>query len=716
MMKKWDENAYNILNNHDSMKISKEVMFMYLDERSNLLLKELIFNPTIKSKELVEKHGLSRHQIGYSIDKINHWLLAHDLPIIEKSKSGFFLVDEQVQSYLKMEGNTSRHYILSEYERAQLIILMILSKQEELSLHHFTSALLVSKNTILNDLKVVQEILQPHSLTVSYSRQYGYEMIGSEIQKRRLLLQVIDKVLAADYGETMMEDMVVTDKARKQEISEWLSQVEEQLQLTFTDEKLKQLPYLLMIIFIRIEEKERIGSTFCIHYEELSDTTEYQAVELLLGENSSFPRAERLFMALNLLASNVSSNEVLTDTTLPELKNAVAATLRLFEKNACLTLKDKESLIRLIFIHMKPAYYRIKYHLTTSNEYAEKIDAEFGELHFLVKQSVTPLEAMIGETIPESELVYLTMFIGGWLERQGDSIHAKVRAVVICPNGLSVSKLMNHTLQKVFPEFHFLEPLSIREFQQFEQDYDIVFSPRIVQTDKQLFIVRQLPSEEEKAQLRKRVMQALYGYSPTTLDVDKIMEIVGRHGQIADANKLKKELQHLLEDKQGHFGRMLPAKQNRLNLMDFLTEDVITIVPSVVNWQEAIHLAAMPLLANGAIESSYITAIINGHQYEQPYMVLGQHVSIPHASPEKGVNRTAMSLLCIRDGVDFAKDFRVHLVVIIAAKDKEKHIRALFQLSQLALVEKDVFQIANAADKHEIVNIMRVYAEKDEDT
>ncbi|GLC87154.1 PTS sugar transporter subunit IIA [Lysinibacillus piscis] len=689
---------------------------MYLDERSNLLLKELIFNPTIKSKELVEKHGLSRHQIGYSIDKINHWLLAHDLPIIEKSKSGFFLVDEQVQSYLKMEGNTSRHYILSEYERAQLIILMILSKQEELSLHHFTSALLVSKNTILNDLKVVQEILQPHSLTVSYSRQYGYEMIGSEIQKRRLLLQVIDKVLAADYGETMMEDMVVTDKARKQEISEWLSQVEEQLQLTFTDEKLKQLPYLLMIIFIRIEEKERIGSTFCIHYEELSDTTEYQAVELLLGENSSFPRAERLFMALNLLASNVSSNEVLTDTTLPELKNAVAATLRLFEKNACLTLKDKESLIRLIFIHMKPAYYRIKYHLTTSNEYAEKIDAEFGELHFLVKQSVTPLEAMIGETIPESELVYLTMFIGGWLERQGDSIHAKVRAVVICPNGLSVSKLMNHTLQKVFPEFHFLEPLSIREFQQFEQDYDIVFSPRIVQTDKQLFIVRQLPSEEEKAQLRKRVMQALYGYSPTTLDVDKIMEIVGRHGQIADANKLKKELQHLLEDKQGHFGRMLPAKQNRLNLMDFLTEDVITIVPSVVNWQEAIHLAAMPLLANGAIESSYITAIINGHQYEQPYMVLGQHVSIPHASPEKGVNRTAMSLLCIRDGVDFAKDFRVHLVVIIAAKDKEKHIRALFQLSQLALVEKDVFQIANAADKHEIVNIMRVYAEKDEDT
>lgn len=691
---------------------------MYLDERSSLLLRELAFNPDFKQRDLEEKHGLSRRQVGYSIDKINSWLLSNDLPSIERAKSGFFVINPEVRSYLKMDNqkeDASQQYILSESERACLLILMMLSKEDDLSLHHFTTALLVSKNTVLNDLKAVQAMLQPQGLAVSYSRQSGYEMTGSEFQKRRLMLDIVQTVLNKEYGEAIMEDVVAINKKRRADIGQWLEQVEQQLSMTFTDEKMKQLPYILAITFIRIQQGERIDASFCIHYEELSDTKEYQAVELLLQEDESIPREERLFLALNLLASNVSSYEMLTDSALPDLKNAVEDMLHLFEKNACIVLKEKENLTRLIFIHMKPAYYRIKYHLTTSNMYAEKIDSEFGELHFLIKRSVSPLEKLIGESIPESEMVYLTMFIGGWLERQGDSIQAKMRAIVVCPNGLSVSKLMKNTLQKVFPEFLFLDSLSIRDFHQFSQEYDLVFSPSVLATEKQLFIVKQLPTEEEKGQLRKRVMQALYGYSPGTLSVEEIFAVIHRHGDIKNESKLKKELYLLLEEKQLSTGLAIPVKQHRLDLTDFLTEDVITIVPSVTDWKDAVRQAAAPLLENGSIEPEYVKAIIEEHDYDNPYMILGKHVSIPHASPEKGVNRTAMSILCIQKGIPFSSNFHVHLVVIIAAKEKEKHIRALFQLSQLALVHEDVLQIAAAKEKSDVVDMIRPYVEKDED-
>ncbi|GAA3316659.1 hypothetical protein GCM10020331_013310 [Ectobacillus funiculus] len=163
---------------------------------------------------------------------------------------------------------------------------------------------------------------------------------------------------------------------------------------------------------------------------------------------------------------------MLTEKIAPELMHALKKMLLLFERNACIALRDKDNLIRLLFIHVKPAYYRIKYHLIVPNPYVEKVDKAFGELHYLVKRSIKPLRDLIGHPIPESEIVYLTMFIGGWLERQGDSIHYKTKALVVCPNGLSVSKLMNNTLQKVISRVYlFLDSLSIREFQQFELDF-----------------------------------------------------------------------------------------------------------------------------------------------------------------------------------------------------------------------------------------------------
>lgn len=65
---------------------------MYLDERSSLLLKDLVFNPHVKNKDLEEKYGLSRRQVGYSINKINSWLTSNNLPVIERAKNGFFII------------------------------------------------------------------------------------------------------------------------------------------------------------------------------------------------------------------------------------------------------------------------------------------------------------------------------------------------------------------------------------------------------------------------------------------------------------------------------------------------------------------------------------------------------------------------------------------------------------------------------------------------
>ncbi|MGG4043317.1 hypothetical protein [Bacillus smithii] len=100
---------------------------MQLDGRSRYLLKEVITNPNISSKELEKKYQLSRRQIGYSIEKINGWLKSRNLPEIDRTNKGYFLVDKGLKSKFRLDeewecGNVNE---LSKIERVNIILLGI---------------------------------------------------------------------------------------------------------------------------------------------------------------------------------------------------------------------------------------------------------------------------------------------------------------------------------------------------------------------------------------------------------------------------------------------------------------------------------------------------------------------------------------------------------------------------------------------------------------
>lgn len=683
---------------------------MQLDDRSSELLREVVTNPGIRNKDLEKKYGLSRRQIGYSFEKINDWLESNNLPTIERTRQGAFVISSILLTLLQdeKEQDSTNKYIPSEPERAELIILLMLSRSEELSLFHFTSALEVSKNTILSDLKLAQTFVNRYELSINYSRQNGYWIAGKEFQKRKLLMDLIYKILEMYNGKSWIQRLTNVSDEEVQYLRGKMERIESELNLKFTDEKMESMPYILSLMLIRVKQ-DKIINDFNIHYDELSDTREYKAAEELLSDLEHIPMEERLFITLKLLTTNVSSSELLTEETIPELIQALDEMLTLFEKMACVVLLDKEQLLNRILLHVKPAYYRIKYKLTIYNPLQESVSNEFKELHHLVKKSTKPLSDLIGCEIPESESTYLTMLIGGWLTRQGESIQRKTKALIVCPNGVSVSRLLQSTLRELFPEFIFLDSLSVREFQQYNLDYDLVFSPVFLQTKKKLFIVKSFLEKEEKYRLRKQVMQDLHGYTPSDLNIEQILEIVEKHALIQNKQLLAKELQQYFTSNHSS-----PVKQqsglDKPNLSELITPATITLQPSVSSWEEAIRLAAQPLVINKSITPLYVETMIQQYDMTDPYIIIGPNLAIPHASPENGVNEVAMSLLRLEEGVEFAEGQMVNVVVVIAAIDKQRHLRALMQLMKLAGYKEDIEAIIAAQSSEIIYDIINKYS------
>ncbi|OHR66558.1 transcription antiterminator BglG [Bacillus sp. HMSC76G11] len=684
---------------------------MMLSDRCTKILNELTGNPGVTSIELEGNYTLTRRQLGYSIDKINDWLMFNKLPPIGRTSKGHFVIDQSVIAKLGggYEGVSAaaEAAVLTEGQRVQLIILMLAGSAEELSLNHFVFELGVSKNTILLDLKKAQSYLNSYELLIHYSRKYGYLLTGKEFQIRKLLMEITNLVLRMHHGENRLQKISGITQEQIEDFTRKIETVEEKLNLRFTDEKLKSMPYVLILIHQRVD-KGYILDSFSIQYEELSNTKEYKATEEILSGTGDIPVAERLFITLHLLTANVFSTNLVKDETVPNLVPAIDQMLRQFEKSACIYLQEREQLLSKLLQHIKPAYYRIKYQLTDTIVYQAPSSKEFKELYHLTKRSMGPLKDLIGLEIPENEIAYITMLIGGWMKRQGESIEKKVRAIVVCPQGISVSRLMFNELRELFPEFIFLDYLSVREFLHYSLDYDVVFAPIYLETYKKLFVTKAFLGRDEKHQLRKQVLLAVNEYLPSEIDINTILKMVEKHAVIQHRSALAEELaKYFHREDASPFVEQ--GVETDLNLDQLIIPEHITLRDSVASWEEAVRISAEPLIRSRNIQPEYVDAMI-GYSEKDPYIVIGPDIAIPHAAPEDGANQVGMSLLRVKEGVQYTQDYRIHLIITISAVDKHQHIHALMQLMSLAGAKEERDSLIHAESVEEAYQMIQCYS------
>lgn len=139
--------------------------------------------------------------------------------------------------------------------------------------------------------------------------------------------------------------------------------------------------------------------------------------------------------------------------------------------------------------------------------------------------------------------------------------------------------------------------------------------------------------------------------------------------------------------------------------MKNILKDNINVLEKVDNWRDAVRKSGKILLENGDIEERYIEAAIKNIEKLGSYIVITDNVAMPHARPEDGVNKTAMSLLLVKEGLDFLGE-RVHLVFMLASKDNSSHIEVIRKLSKLIDDEELVEKMCSAKNKEEILKYL----------
>lgn len=142
-----------------------------------------------------------------------------------------------------------------------------------------------------------------------------------------------------------------------------------------------------------------------------------------------------------------------------------------------------------------------------------------------------------------------------------------------------------------------------------------------------------------------------------------------------------------------------------------IKEQSILLNQEASTWEEAVRIAANPLVNSGAIQERYVDAIIESTKRYGPYYVLMEGMAMPHARPEDGVYRNAFSLVTFKEGVPFSDGKLASVFVVLAATSSEIHtsianpqIVAVFDTPDIiaklmnVTCEQEVLEIINQSD------------------
>lgn len=143
-------------------------------------------------------------------------------------------------------------------------------------------------------------------------------------------------------------------------------------------------------------------------------------------------------------------------------------------------------------------------------------------------------------------------------------------------------------------------------------------------------------------------------------------------------------------------------------MTNLIQEKNVAIKAGVSDWKEAIRQVMQPLVEQGYAEPKYVEGIFDNTEQYGAYYVIAPDIAFPHARTDQGALGKQMSVLLLREPVQFSADsYPVRLLVGMTATDAESHLGALAKLSEILSDDVRVAQILSADSPAQLYGFFR---------
>ncbi|MCR4633002.1 MAG: PTS sugar transporter subunit IIA [Erysipelotrichaceae bacterium] len=139
---------------------------------------------------------------------------------------------------------------------------------------------------------------------------------------------------------------------------------------------------------------------------------------------------------------------------------------------------------------------------------------------------------------------------------------------------------------------------------------------------------------------------------------------------------------------------------------ELVRKDNIASQVEVFDWKDAIRKAGQILIDTGDIKEAYIEDMIESVNTLGPYMVIAKGFALAHAAPCEAVLHNAVSLINLKNGVDFgSRNDPVNVVMCLACTDRQSHMDKIQKIAVRLMEEGTIERLAACKNNEELYEV-----------
>ncbi|WP_262315035.1 BglG family transcription antiterminator [Lacticaseibacillus parakribbianus] len=498
-----------------------------LDAKQILIIDALIQSPTQGKAQLQSALDLTGRQVDYAIEKLNQLLAGQKLPQLAADGPAVTLAP-QAYRYLLDLRTTDRlirldTYALNADERQLFLTLMLACHGEYLALVHLTDALQVSQSTISKDLKALSASLKSSHLSISYDRQNGYRLTGSERNIRAFLMDVIVHASARHQTGLLRLFAKLIQPLDRLANLRLLRDLAGDHGIPFTEHRLLELNDLLLFLVGRL----RLAPNYLprgVDGAALVDLPEHRFAQALLAAlGITQPVAVQYVTLLVLcLASGTAARGRIDD----QLRPLATHLVRRYAAITMTHFADEAAVVAQLYSHFRGMYFRLRFNYPVANPLTAQVKAAYPKA-FAAVASVCSDRTEVG-LVPPAEVAYLTMHLVAASRGVTAPRPTQPTAAFYCPSGLGVGQLALRMLTTLFPNLTFraFTSLPALEAASFDLIFTTSYTSRLYLLNKPCFVVSPLMAAADKHELVQHVNAHLAATVAAAPSLDAIMAVI----------------------------------------------------------------------------------------------------------------------------------------------------------------------------------------------
>ncbi|MEK4711361.1 BglG family transcription antiterminator [Sporosarcina sp. FSL K6-5500] len=481
-----------------------------------LLVKLLETSGSVYLKDLSEEFNVSTRMIKYDLEDVKGWLNTREIELFSQSNKGIWIdcSEEKRLAIIHTLPEIERNDVyLNQEARVGKMILYMLVNTDYKTASTFSERLDVSRNTSLNDIKQIDELLQPWKIELERKHGTGYKLIGDELSLRLLFEHLIHADLTNNEIYKIMSgvtcrDLLIEGPMLFADILPLYKVVEKQMARLFASQPKHVLHEsdVLRILFRMTISITRMNAGFTMKDYRIIKKADYPnlTVQLMekVYEQMQYPLFEEEYRYITGDRDN-ALNQI-------DIVKVTKEIIQYVSDIQGIHYHKDPKLYNNLFAHLSLRFQKGEINFTEINPFTKELKKNYSVLFSTIRKACQIYLAPLKISVPDSFVSLIVLHFIVSFEKKFNQ-KGKIRTLYVCSTGRGVARLIKNRVEREIYDIEIVKNCSIMEVDEIciQQKVDLIISVFPIETDLPLVIVDPLPSKRDIETIKRKVQELL---------------------------------------------------------------------------------------------------------------------------------------------------------------------------------------------------------------